>query len=123
MADRVDIADLAVNFISSGETGVMAGLQGISSHLLGIAGPAGVAAGAVVAAGIGIAGASVAMAADFQESMTQLVTGAGESKANLQAVSDGILGIARDTGTSTSQLAQGMYMVESAGYHGAAGLD
>src|SRR5262249_41214254 len=31
--------------------------------------------------------------------------------------------LATDTGTSTKQLTDGMYMIESAGYHGAQGLD
>ncbi|HUY76437.1 MAG TPA: phage tail tape measure protein, partial [Ktedonobacterales bacterium] len=77
-----------------------------------IAGAAIVALGAV----------SVKMAGDFQSSMTQLVTGAGESASNLQMVSNGILAMAGQTGESTKQLAAGMYMIESAGYHGKAGL-
>ena len=82
----------------------------------------GVAAGAL-AGGLVVAGAeSVRMAANFQESMTQLVTGAGESKSNLGLVSSGILSMAGQVGESSSQLASGMYMIESAGYHGASGL-
>ena len=81
--------------------------------------PATIAAAAVA----GLAALSVHMAGDFQESMTQLVTGAGESEANLRLVSDGILNLSTATGESTSQLAQGMYMIESAGYHGKAALD
>jgi TP901 family phage tail tape measure protein len=73
---------------------------------------------AVVGTGI----ASIKMAGDFQAGMTSLVTGAGESEKNLKAVSDGILKMAVSTGTSTSQLVAGMYMIESAGFHGAAGL-
>lgn len=71
----------------------------------------------------GVAAASAKMAIDWQESMTSLVTGAGQSKAGLDAVSQGLLSMAGQTATSTSQLAQGMYMVESAGYHGSQGLD
>lgn len=79
------------------------------------------AAGAVAAvAGIGIA--ATKMAADFQTGLTSLVTGAGESASNLKLVSDGILKLATQTGTSTQQLIDGMYMIESAGFHGAAGL-
>jgi TP901 family phage tail tape measure protein len=66
---------------------------------------------------------SVHMAADFQQSMTRLVTSAGETQKNLGMVSRGILNLSVSTNTSTSQLAQGMYYVESAGYHGAAGLE
>lgn len=83
-------------------------------------------AGAAIAAGVAVVGLgskAVKMAGDFQESMTQLVTGAGESRSNLKMVSDGILKMATDTGESTKQLSDGMYMIESAGFHGAAGLD
>lgn len=86
-------------------------------------------AGVGKAALIGVAGAAIAvgavslhMAGDFQESMTQLVTGAGESKANIAQVSQGILDMSTQVGTSAQQLASGMYMVESAGFHGAQGL-
>src|SRR4029077_601780 len=63
------------------------------------------------------------MAGDFQQSMTQLVTGAGESQANIALVSKGILDMASQVGVSAQDLAGGMYMVESAGFHGAAGLN
>ncbi len=72
-------------------------------------------------AGIGVA--AVKMAGDFQSSMTGLVTGAGESEDNLKTVSSGILSMAGQVGESTTQLAQGMFMIESAGYHGADGLN
>ncbi len=72
---------------------------------------------------VGIAVAAVKMAGDFDASMTRLVTSAGESEANLAQVSAGVLKIATDTGTSTTQLAQAMYIVESGGQHGAAGLE
>lgn len=81
--------------------------------------------GAALAAGAAVVGfgiQSVKAAGDFQSSMTSLVTGAGESKSNLKLVSDGILDMATKTGTSTQQLTSGMYMIESAGFHGAAGL-
>lgn len=65
---------------------------------------------------------SVKMAGDFQQSMTRLVTSAGETQGNLAMVSQGILTMSVATNTSTSELAAGMYQVESAGFHGAAGL-
>jgi len=77
-----------------------------------------VAGAAVVAIGV----ASIKSAATFQEGMTTLVTGAGESEKNIKAVSDGILDLATATGTTTKQLTDGMFMIESAGFHGAAGL-
>ena len=80
---------------------------------------AAVATGAIIA-GTGII--ATKMAGDFQKGITSLVTGAGESQANIKMVSDGILQMAQDTGTSTAQLIDGMYMIESGGFHGANGL-
>lgn len=71
---------------------------------------------------VGMGVASIKAAGDFQSSMTSLVTGAGESSKNINMVSQGILDLANTTGESTKQLSDGMYMIESAGYHGAAGL-
>lgn len=80
------------------------------------------AAKRTVLAAVGIAGVSIKMAADFQTSMTRLVTAAGESESNFKSVSNGVLDIAKTTGTSTTALAKGMYQIESAGFHGADGL-
>jgi TP901 family phage tail tape measure protein len=74
-----------------------------------------------IAAGVA-GGVSAKMAGDFQQSMTQLVTGAGEAQSNIQMVSDGILNMAPAVGTSTKDLAAGMYMIESAGQHGSQAL-
>jgi TP901 family phage tail tape measure protein len=75
------------------------------------------------AAAILVGGASLKMAAEFQEGLTTLVTGAGESEKNLKMVGDGIKKLSASTGNSTKELTDGMYMIESAGYHGKAGLD
>lgn len=74
------------------------------------------------AALIGIGAKSVDMAAKFQESTNMLVTSAGEIRSNLEMVRAGILQMSIDTATSTTELVSGMYMVESAGFHGADGL-
>lgn len=88
-------------------------------------------AGKVVSAvGVGIAAVSVKMAGDWQASMIKLVTSAGETGAvvngkltgPIKQVSDGLLKMAVQTGTSTKALADAMYYVESAGFHGANGL-
>jgi TP901 family phage tail tape measure protein len=76
----------------------------------------------IAAAALAGGAISVKMAGDFQQSMTQLVTGAGESQKNIALVSKGLLDMAGQVGVSAQQLASGMYTVESAGYHGAAGL-
>lgn len=82
----------------------------------------GVAFAAVGVAAVGMGVASVKAAADFQSGLTSLVTGAGEAQKNIGMVSSGIMDLSTATGTSTSQLVSGMYMIESGGYHGAAGL-
>lgn len=93
--------------------------QGASALLGFAAGAAAVATTAIV--GIGVA--STKMAADFQQGMTTLQTGAGEFANNMDVVKNGILDLATSTGTSTKQLTDGMFMIESAGYHGKDGLD
>src|SRR6266702_2409551 len=71
-----------------------------------------------IAAGV----AAVKMAGDYQSATTTLVTGAGESVKNLGLVRQGLLDISVATGTSTDALVKSMFLVESAGYHGAQGL-
>ena len=76
-------------------------------------------------AALGIAAAaagSIKLGMDFQTMTTQLVTGAGQSEAGLAAVKQGLLQISSDTGTSIKTVVEGMYMIESAGFKGAAGL-
>jgi TP901 family phage tail tape measure protein len=78
-----------------------------------------------VLAAAGIAGldiASMKMATDFQTATTRLVTSAGETDNNLAQVRQGLLAMAGQVGDSAVELAKGMYLVESAGYHGADGL-
>jgi Phage-related minor tail protein len=85
---------------------------------------------ATTVAAVGFAATSVKMAADFQSSMVRLKTSAGETgdviggklTGNLKVVSAGILKLSTDTATSAKQLSAGMYMIESAGFHGANGL-
>jgi hypothetical protein len=76
---------------------------------------AGVAAGA-----LGIH--AIKMAGDFDAAIVRLETTAGESHAALGKVSSGLLDMAGKVGFTAEELAKGMYTVESAGYHGAAGL-
>lgn len=97
------------------------GLASFASSAAKVAPGAMIAAGAI--AGIGVAvGVAVHAAGDFQQQLTRLVTDAGENADHLNMVRKGILQLATDTGTSTDQLTSGMYVIESAGYHGAAGL-
>lgn len=85
-------------------------------------GPAAVIGVAAVAAVAIAIGSSIKQAGDFQQQIVRLSTSAGESQANLKLVGDGVLQIARDTGTATQQLTDGMYQIESANYHGTAAL-
>ncbi|MQS14526.1 phage tail tape measure protein [Streptomyces kaniharaensis] len=114
---RAETAPFLAGMRTAGEEGEAFG--GRMAGPLGVLSKIGVAAGAV---GIGVAAASIKLAGDFQASMQKLVSTAGESQSALKMVSDGVLQLARDTGTGTKELADGMYMVESAGYHGAEGL-
>jgi len=78
--------------------------------------------------GIGAAGLAAAayealkLGASFQQSMTQIETGAGESSKNMKLITNGVLSMAGSVGQGPQALAQGLYTIESAGYHGAKGL-
>jgi TP901 family phage tail tape measure protein len=74
--------------------------------------------GGIVAATV----SAVKSAANYQQSLTSLVTGAGESEKNIKLVGDGMLRMAGQVGIGAQELSKGMYLIESAGYHGAAGL-
>ena len=76
----------------------------------------------VLVGGAVIGAVSVKMAADFQSATTRLATDAGESVKNLGMIRQGILDMAQAVGQTPKQLAEGMYYIESAGYHGAAAL-
>jgi TP901 family phage tail tape measure protein len=80
-----------------------------------------VAAGTVLAAGL-VAGVSVKMAGDFEQSTTRLETSAGESAQGLEVVRSGILSMAGEVGVSAGEMSTAMYKIESAGYHAEAGL-
>lgn len=131
-----EVADLWVklSLLSSGFTEGLAKSGAEAEGFSGKVSKVGSALASVVkvgaVAGIGIAAVSVKMAGDWQASMSKLVTSAGETGGVVQGkltgpisqVSDGLLKMAVSTGTSTKSLADGMYFVESAGFHGAAGL-
>jgi TP901 family phage tail tape measure protein len=94
----------------SGAAGETAAAGGLGKYKMALVG---VAAGTAVA---------VDGAVKFQGETTRLVTSAGESAANLDKVRAGMLALSSQTGTSTAEMASGMYTVESAGFHGAQGL-
>jgi len=65
---------------------------------------------------------SVKAAGNWQSLTEHLVTDAGESQSALAGVQSKMLALAVSTGTSTTDIANGMYHVESAGFHGAQGI-
>jgi TP901 family phage tail tape measure protein len=87
------------------------GLMGMSPALLGVA-----------AAAVVVGAKTVEMGQEFEKGVTTLKTGAGESAKNINLVSQGMLNMAVQTGTGTAELTKGLYMIESAGFHGADGL-
>lgn len=92
---------------------------GIVGKAIGV-GIAGLATAAATATVVGVE--SVKMAANFESAIMRLTTTAGESPKNLKMVGDGLLAMSGQVGYSAQDLASAMYMVESGGFHGAAGL-
>jgi TP901 family phage tail tape measure protein len=88
------------------------GFKTATKSMLGI----GIAAGAIVYA-------SLKAATSFQTLSTRLVTSAGESRSALKGVEQGMIQISNETGVMANDVAKNMYVVESGGYHGAAGLE
>lgn len=112
--------------VKAAATGVKTQLAEVDAAGAGAFGKTGML-GKAALLGLGVAAAAVAvkttqMAGDFQVQMTRVRTGAGEAAANMKLVGDGVLAMAGEVGQSTSQLTAGLYMVESAGYHGADAL-
>lgn len=87
-------------------------------------GKAGLMAGAALAGGAPVgAVALVDMASKFETLTTQIVTGAGESASNLDLIRQGLVNMAGEVGDTPDNLAKSLYNIESAGFHGAAGLN
>lgn len=75
----------------------------------------------VIAAGVGLAAlgvASVKMAADFQQGVNRLHTGAGDITDSFASLSAGILKVSTTTGVMTGPLTQAMYLILSSGQRG-----
>lgn len=66
---------------------------------------------------------AVNAAGDFQFAMTRVQTGAGEAAENIKGDMDGIMKMMGEVGESSKDLASALYLVNSAGYHGAEGLE
>jgi TP901 family phage tail tape measure protein len=102
------------------KVGMAAGTMGSKVQSAGAYASKGFLVAGVAAAALGIK--SIKMAGDFDAAIVRLETTAGESHAALGQVSKGLLDMAGKVGFTAQELATGMYTVESAGYHGAAGL-
>jgi TP901 family phage tail tape measure protein len=93
-------------------------MQGVGFAVMGIQG---------MIAGVQQLGQAITVpikkAEDFQTALTGLVTGAGEAVGSLGLIRSGVLALAGEVGAAPEKLTHGLYMIESAGFHGAAGLD
>ncbi len=106
------------------EGDVMNAEHGIGSKLGSLGGMFKSQLGAAIPIAAGVAGYSfIKMGIDFQDAVTRLVTGAGESKKNIGMITQGLEQMAGQVGSTPTDLANGMYMIESAGYHGATALN
>lgn len=110
--------ELALTVLIQGQDALSSMIRQIGNNF----GPLGMGMAAIGVAAVGAGIAAVKMAGDFQQGTTALITSAGKSAANIDMVRQGILNLSVSTATSTQQLTEGMYMIESAGFHGAAGL-
>lgn len=116
------LGNLKFGFQNLGTEGTI-GMDAIKSGALGVAGVMGAVGVAAGVAAVAIGTVAVKAAGDFQQQTERLVTSAGELQSNLGMVRQGILQMSVDTATSTAQLSQGMYYVESSGFHAASGLN
>src|SRR6266699_70760 len=122
----MDLASINVKF-GANTSGFTSGLGSMQSAMRGFS-----ASAPMLLAGVGIAIAALAVkmgvmavkaAADFQQGLNRLVTGAGDTTDNMQKMGEAIRGISTDTGVLTDQLLPAMYQIISAGQRGAAAED
>src|SRR5216683_1804480 len=77
------------------------------------------ASGLLVAGLIAVGVKSTEMAANFQQGVNRLRTGAGDTTDSFASLSAGILKVSVATGVMTGPLVQAMYLILSAGQRGA----
>ncbi len=118
-----DRASIGFDILAAAEDAASASATTLIDIAAGIATALAIVAAVVGVVGIAVAGVSAKLAGDFQAGLTSLVTGAGEAQKNIQMVGDGILALAPKVGQTTGSLIAGMYQIESAGFHGAKGLE
>ena len=122
----MNIGEILVRFTAD-IAGFAMGVQTLSGLLTSFGATAVLVGAAVVAALAGIAFSiaiiSTKAAADFQQGMNRLVTGAGDVTDNMKQMGQAILGISTSTGVLTGQLLPAMYQIISAGQRGAQAED
>lgn len=82
-----------------------------------------IGAGVLVAGLIAIGVKSTEMAANFQQGVNRLRTGAGDMQDSFASLSSGILGVSVSTGVMTDKLLPAMYLILSSGQRGAQAYD
>ena len=84
---------------------------------------AGIGAGILVLGLAAAAGASAKLAADFQQGVNRLRTGAGDVTDSFGTLATGILKVSTSSGVLTNQLLPAMYLILSANQRGAQAFD
>ena len=110
--DAVDNASKTLEGVAA-KTGLLGESFGIATGLV-------LAGGAALAT---VAGVSIKMAGDFQQSMDLVQTQAGASAEEVRNMSKAILDMAPALGSTPKQMAEGLFYIESAGFRGAQALD
>src|SRR6266568_2810214 len=104
---------IGMDAIKAGAMGLLTSLALIVVALAAVAAVVGVAIGVM----------AVKAAANFQQGLNRLVTGAGDVTDNMTKMGQAIIGISTDTGVLAGQLLPAMYQIISAGQRGAQSED
>lgn len=104
---------IGMDAIKQGAMGLLANLSLIAIVLAAVAAAASIYIGVI----------AVRAAADFQQGLNRLVTGAGDVTDNMTRMGQAILGVSVDTGKTTGDLLKAMYLIISSGQRGAQALD
>jgi len=115
-----DSASSIIRSLAGVFTGLQGGIKGVmiaGMELLGLF----TLIAAAVAIALGVA--ATRAAANFQQGLNRLVTGAGDVTDNMQKMGQAILGVSVKTGVAANDLLTAMYHILSVGQRGAQALD
>src|SRR5260221_4484540 len=112
--------EFASGNILAGVTALGDGLKGLLATVLELAG---IITVVVAAVAIALGVVAVKVAANFQQGLNRLVTGAGDVTDNMNLMGQSILGVSIATGVLTDKLLPAMYQIISAGQRGAEAED